>query len=561
MGVGNKNLGELVDQLLDGQIVIPSIQRDYVWREKQIPPLLESIYRDYPIGSILIWETSQAIPLKLAAIVTQKTSPHIPMVLLDGQQRLTSIAWVRMPETRLDGKRIDVRFDVAREIFKNPTRAEAKNPLLIPVRDLFGKGVDFLSILQKAGINSGHSLFGVYFQRLTRLNNQLSHYQMPVMTFASDDYEEVADVFARVNQGGRRLSKGDLINSAIAARWPEGLERLEKFDKKLLESNFDLGSETPMRMMSLLAGKGGSYIKLLEKDMQAEELALAWTKTEQALELGIDFLRSECLITSSSVLTSLNIVIIPGFLRHHLHSNKSEFTKDQRESLKQWVHAVMAFGSYSSSIDNALESEIKHILENSTDDSLIMLRKRAFGAFPLEGSISPRDLEDKTTSSGLFKLLFLHALKSDAQDWSSGMKIQLTPMSTGFKIEYHHFFPKAQMKTIAKKKSWDSLANLTFITAKTNKLISDRLPEEYVPAIGITHDYLQQQLIPVEQELLRVANFDKFLEARRLLQCAALNEMIGLRPYKPGVFTISDGLSESDDSDESDDGTFSADER
>ena len=255
MGVGNKNIGELVDQLLNGEIVIPSIQRDYVWKENQIPPLLESIYKGYPIGSILIWQTSNAIPLRLAALLQQKSNSHIPQVLLDGQQRLTSLAWVWKPESRIDGKRIDTRFDIAKEFFKNPTKAEAKNPLLIPVRDLFGKDPDIAQILQKAGISSENSLYGVYFSRLNKLNNALVNFQIPVMTFSSEDYEEVSDVFARVNQGGRRLSKGDLIYSAIAARWPEGVEQLEKFRKELVSNDFDLGTETPLRLMSLMAGK------------------------------------------------------------------------------------------------------------------------------------------------------------------------------------------------------------------------------------------------------------------------------------------------------------------
>jgi hypothetical protein len=553
MGVGNKNIGELIDQLLDGQIVIPSIQRDYVWRENQIPPLLESIYRDYPIGSILIWQTSKAIPLKLAALIQQKTQPHIPMVLLDGQQRLTSLAWVWKPETRINGKRIDTRFDVTKESFKNPNSVEAKTPLLIPVRDLFGKDPNIVLILEKAGVRADHSLFGVYFQRLTKLNNALNNYQMPVMTFSSDDYEEVSDVFARVNQGGRRLSKGDLINSAIAARWPEGLEQIDLFTKKLKTRNFDLGSETPLRLMSLMAGKGGKYVKLLEKDMQTDSLAQAWKMTEEALELGVDFLTTECRVTSSSLLTSLNLVIVPGYLLHQLASSKKTPTSEQLRRLSQWVYSVMAFSSYSSSVDSSLENEIRFIKEKSTDEALDLLRKRAFGTFSLEGSISPRDLEGKNAASGLFNLLFVHALKSGAVDWSTGMKIHLTPMTTGFKIEYHHFFPKAQMKNRTGKELWNSLANLTFITAKTNKEISDRLPEEYVEALGLTAEHFDQQLLPSDRDLLKVANFEDFLKARRLLQAQALNDLIGLNPYQAnssGDASIEEALageSESDD--------------
>lgn len=533
VGVGNKNIGELVEQLFEGQIVIPSIQRDYVWRPAQIPLFLESIYRGYPIGSILIWQTTQAIPLKLAAVIQQKPQPHIPLVLLDGQQRLTSLAWVWRPETRIGGKRIDTRFDLTNESFKNPKMTESKNPLLIPVRELFGKDPDIGKILAKANVHPDHSLFGLYFQRLTKLNTALVNYQIPVMTFASDDYEEVSDVFARVNQGGRRLTKGDLINSAIAARWPEGLEEVEQFQKKLESRNFDLGPETPLRMMSLMAGKGSKYIKLLDKDMQAEKMAIAWKQTEQALEMGIDFLNSECQISSSVLLPSLTTIIIPGYLLFKLHEQKRSATKEQLAALSRWVYSVMAFGSYSSSAETSLEIEVKYVNEKSTDEALSLLRKRAFGNFSLDGSLSPRDLEGKSIASGYFYLLFVHALKSKAVDWSTGMKIHLTPMTKGFKIEYHHFFPRAQMRNKYPREMWNSIENLTFITAKTNKEISDRLPSEYVGGLGVSDEQLAQQSLPIDKQLFEIENFSRFLEARRVLQSQSLNELIGLAPYNP----------------------------
>jgi hypothetical protein len=550
LGLGNKNIGELVEQLLDGQIVIPSIQRDYVWRPSQIPPLFESIYRGYPIGSILVWQTSQPIALKLAAVIQQKAHQHIPMVLLDGQQRLTSLAWVWKPETRKDGKRIDTRFDITNETFKNPNATESKNPLLIPVREMFGKDPDIAGILAKANVHADHSLFGLYFQRLAKLNTTLVNYQIPVMSFASDDYEEVSDVFARVNQGGRRLSKGDLINSAIAARWPEGLAEIEHFQNKLKAKNFELGLEAPLRLMSLMAGKGSKYIRLLDKDMQSETLSIAWKRTEKALELVVDFLSSVCLISSSNLLSSMNAVIIPAYLLHKLDAEKNSLTPVQRVSLAQWVYAVMAFSSYSGALDTDLEGDYKYVSEKPIDEALALLRKRAFGTFPLEGSISPTYLDGKNSASGLFKLLFINALKSGAVDWSSGGAIQLTPMTSGFKIEYHHFFPRARLKKYPKEIS-NSLANLTFITAATNKKISDRLPEEYVPALGISTEHLQQQLIPTEPELFTLERFQDFVVERSITQAQAINDMIGLPRYDPARATDADV--ESGFADESDD--------
>jgi hypothetical protein len=534
MGAGNAAIGELVNQLLAGQIIVPSIQRDYVWRPSQIPPLLESIYKQYPIGSILIWESTQPVPLKDAAVFQTQETVRVPLVLLDGQQRLTSLAWVWKPEKRRDGKLIDTRFNLETQKFKNPSKSDAANPLNVPVREVIGKDAEFAHVLEKAGVRTDNGMYAVYFQRLTKLNNAFNNFQVPVVTFSSDDYEVVADVFARVNQGGKRLSKGDLINSAIAARWPSGLDIMDKFHTRLRLSNYDLGSETALRLMGLIAGKGGKYLKLLENDMQADQLSKAWQETELALERGIDFLKKDCLIESSTLLTSLNLVIVPGYLlRHH-----KVLSESQTQQLRQWVYAAMAFSFYSSSVDSKLEAEINDIKEKSLDDALVSLRKRAFGTFSLEGSISPADLEGKKASSGLFNLLFIHALRNNARDWATSLSIQLKPLNTGFKIEYHHIFPKAQMKKLegSKESAWNSLANLAFITAETNKAISDRLPSDYISAMpSLTNERLLEQLIPVDPELWRVENFEQFLIARRAMQAHALNDLIGLKPYAGGA--------------------------
>jgi hypothetical protein len=212
--------------------------------------------------------------------------------------------------------------------------------------------------------------------------------------------------------------------------------------------------------------------------------------------------------------------------------NKSDLNEAQLKSLVEWTYSVMAFSSYSSSIDTNLESDFRFIHEKDVDEALVLLKKRALGAFSAEGSISPVDLEGKTAKSGLFNLLFINALRNEAKDWGTPIPISLTPMTSGFKVEYHHFFPQAQMKARKIEKTlWDSLANLTFINAKTNKVISDRLPAVYLEDMQVSHDRLREQLIPTETSLHEVNNFEKFLAERRLLQAQALNSMLGLKPY------------------------------
>jgi uncharacterized protein with ParB-like and HNH nuclease domain len=94
MAKAEATVEELVSKIERGELRLPEMQRRYVWRAPRVRDLLDSLYRKYPSGSILVWETDEKVPLQDMA-VAQKTNPYqSTQLLLDGQQRLTSLAAV-----------------------------------------------------------------------------------------------------------------------------------------------------------------------------------------------------------------------------------------------------------------------------------------------------------------------------------------------------------------------------------------------------------------------------------------------------------------------------------
>lgn len=77
-----------------GELQLPEIQRHYVWKATRVRDLLDSLYRGYPSGSILMWETDEPIPTRQFAIAQDSTAFAGRKLLLDGQQRLTSLTAV-----------------------------------------------------------------------------------------------------------------------------------------------------------------------------------------------------------------------------------------------------------------------------------------------------------------------------------------------------------------------------------------------------------------------------------------------------------------------------------
>lgn len=77
-----------------GEMRLPEIQRHYVWRATRVRDLMDSLYRGYPSGSILMWGTDEPVPTRDFAIAQESTAFAGRKLLLDGQQRLTSLTTV-----------------------------------------------------------------------------------------------------------------------------------------------------------------------------------------------------------------------------------------------------------------------------------------------------------------------------------------------------------------------------------------------------------------------------------------------------------------------------------
>ncbi|MGH3783236.1 MAG: GmrSD restriction endonuclease domain-containing protein [Pseudonocardiaceae bacterium] len=526
MGQGTESLISQVQALLNGQLVIPSIQRGYVWQRSQVPYLLDSLYRGYPVGALLVWKTTLDVPLRTAAI-TQSTPAYVhPAVLLDGQQRLTSLAKVVVPDA-ITGSPLDVRFDLRTQDFLNPSAVQRRDQLLVPVANALQESPQFVEILRNAGVSPDDTEFDVYYERLKRVHG-IRKYAMPIITVDSDDYEEVAEIFARVNQGGRRLSKGDLVYSAIAARWPDGLDTIEAFNSELDKRNFALDREAVLRLMGLMAGVGAHAIKLIAKEMTAERLKDAWAETEDALRRVVDFLANDCKIPRSAVLTSPNIAVVPAYLLHH---RKGQLADSEVALLRRWVYTAMAFSHYSNQVEGKLDIEAR-LTHRETDEIFPELLRRASGPRSVDSPIAPDDLTGKTANSPLFNLLYIAALRGNAKDWCANTAISAEPMSSGSAIEYHHVFPKARVQGRYGPARTNDLANLAFISGSCNRKIGAKRPADYL--VELHRDRLTEQWIPGDSTLWELDEFEKFLAARREAQARALNELLGLPLYTSG---------------------------
>ena len=102
------SIGSIIGLINSGDIAIPEIQRPFVWKKKQVRDLMDSLYKGYPTGYLIIWKSSN-VRLKDGSMSVGKK------ILIDGQQRvtalMTAIAGIPVVNAEYRKERIKIAFD------------------------------------------------------------------------------------------------------------------------------------------------------------------------------------------------------------------------------------------------------------------------------------------------------------------------------------------------------------------------------------------------------------------------------------------------------------------
>lgn len=142
--------------------------------------------------------------------------------------------------------------------------------------------------------------------------------------------------------------------------------------------------------------------------------------------------------------------------------------------------------------------------------------------------VTPEELEGRNQRSAVFKTMFLAFRAAGAKDWRSNLAIALDHSGSTHRLQFHHIFPKAVLKSAYTGREADDIANLCFISGKTNRQISDKEPSQYFsPMIDKAGDAaFKKQCIPTTKSLLGTGGYKKFLQTRRSLIAKRLNEFL-----------------------------------
>jgi hypothetical protein len=555
------SVGDLVRMIELGELRLPELQRRYVWPATRVRDLLDSLYRGYPSGSILVWETTEEVPARGFAVEQRASGYLTQKLLLDGQQRLTSLAAILQgkaltfknrvrsvdiafnldhpagPPTEVTEVEDDSLFDedgdadeeaaggpsvqqrLRTRTFAVASRALLADPRWVKVSDIFNPEVREWDLLKPLVGSPDHLDYERYSQRLRRVK-RISDYQYVMHLLDRDlPYEEVAEIFVRVNSLGMKLRGSDLAMAQVTARWRGSLEKFEDFadECEKLWFSFDLG----LLVRTLVVFATGQSRFRTVSGLSVPQLEQSWQKTKDGLRFAINFLHTNASVEDESLLSSPLLVIPIAVLAVE---RKFDFSDKESRELLHWLLVANATGHYSGSSETVLDMDLSTIFRRGGAGSeLLDLVRQQEG----RTRFSAADFARRGPRNPLFQTTYLAVKHAGARDWRSGLGLSLSHSGKSHYIQVHHIFPKAVTKDLDPAEV-NEIANLAFISGAQNRYISDKLPEVYLAEIVNRRgpEILTAQGIPTDPELWKLESFPRFLEYRRAQLARIVNEFL-----------------------------------
>ena len=558
------SISRLVSGFMDKDIQLPEIQRKYVWGKEQVRALIDSIYKGYPSGSMLLWKT-YPLPRTREAPISRgagEPAPEPSHLLLDGRQRLTSLAAVltgmpvRVAGGQAEKQAVEIYFNMDHPerppvadteegqghdwsggegeqsgtehmIFQLKNRNVANSEAWIPVTKLFKE--DVASIMVEKNIGPTDPSYGKYLKRLNRLHNVKDNYLYPVQILDKDSlYEEVADIFVRLNARGTKLRKADLALAQVTARWPGAMDMFTEAVRGCEEKGYVLDEGFMIKCLVSIA-TGQSKFRNMGKT-SVENLRGRWDDTVKGLHHAIDFLRRSAKVDTTSVLPSPYLLVPIACLAV---KNGYYFPRSLEHKALKWFYEAMIWSRYSrGSVDAMLDEDLAAIRNGGEDPFDSMIEKIRLQSGRLE--IKEEDLAGKTTRNPIFCMMYVLARRAGARDWGTGLPVSIEAghdmHSQCSRVFARRVLDPPLVKKYGRQKAlrlYGDIANAVFTARRTSRHI-EKIPGEYLPEVVGDRgaDALASQCVPDDPSLWQADRYEDFLAARRKAIVRAVNGLI-----------------------------------
>jgi uncharacterized protein with ParB-like and HNH nuclease domain len=541
------SVSALMDYFQTGRIAVPEIQRDIVWSSDQVKELLDSILKEYPCGSLILWEPR----LRDRKLVREIIRPErlafyndaLPRYfVIDGQQRLTALASVMIESGFL--KALEPELD---ENLYCPTANLKRFPKEIVAAS---DGENKFPWWSLNDVFDGKIKDNNDYARLTKAEQsnidrnvqRIRDYQFPVQIIQERDYPTVGRIFSRVNSQGTQLTGAEIHLASIIPYWKGISAKFREYRAELRKSGYDLDLTFLMRVITVIACNVPQIKRLADRvadnKISREELDSAWQKGRRAIDSAIGALREGLYLDKTKYFTSKNALIPLVY-----YSAKSANRKLNRTAMLKYFIVSQLGGHYSAAGETVLRRDLRYMsepnvspIEGLTDLLAVATREAKQEYRGLK--VKHTQISGPPSKNVMLLLMYIVIRKNAGADF--GVDAASLDQLASEQLQLHHIFPFDFMMKDERGREYQSknglslsefreqvndMANLTFISKAKNSSIGNAAPWEYL-ANETTREVRKSHFIPESRELWKPENFDKFLDLRRRLLAQAMNKLI-----------------------------------
>ena len=565
-------VGDLLNNVNNGKIGLPDLQRPFVWKDNKVRELLDSMMKGYPIGYIMLWSSPEDYENTGHIGKNDKIYTQPDDLVIDGQQRLTALLavmyGVAVRDKNYKERNIKIAFNpMTREFqvwsktYDTPEwikdistafQADDNHETFMYIRKMVVELNEYRQKNEKEPITlEEEALINENIKDLL----DLKLYFLPTLRISSKAGEEdVSDIFVRVNSGGQKLTEKNFIETLLAVYDNEVHEKINKFCEESRipkdgTSYNQILEVDPSHLIRMAVGVGFrrarlryAYMLLRGKNLKTGEI------TQETRDENLEIFKN-----SLDIVTNLNnwhafmnLMGTAGYLKGSIvaSSNAVVFcyvlyligkydykvgSVELQKTIRKWIFMSTITVFYSGSTESEVEKQFADLRDVKTADEFVTYLDGVINTIFTDDYFRltlPSELNSSSATSPAWygyiasiNVLGYHMLFSTAPL----SKYFILGTSGGKNaIDKHHIFPKHYLETIGFDNDRDrnQIANFAYLDYATNIDISDAPPAEYVgrykEKLGEEGYKLacEQNALPQNFENLE---FTEFIAQRRML--------------------------------------------
>ena len=492
----SKLYSTLISEIETGVIKVPKFQRDFVWNIEKTTRLLDSILKGYPIGTFILWETSERMSTvkKIGNLELPDTPSEIKVqYVLDGQQRITSLyaaylgAKIQKTGDRniTDYRRIFV--DLSKDIDSDDEQvvvSQKPDGANISLNDVLNAESKRQEIYRKYTEDQQNRIF-----RYFRL---FDTYVFSTVLLLKEDTESAIEVFTRINTGGQTLTLFEIMTAKtydeekkfdMGKKWTE-------FIKELNEKNYEgVSSSVILNLISLILSENKECNRKTILKLDKDKIIEIWDAAIQSLGSAIDYFQSVLEIPVSKLLP-YDALLVP--VSYFIYHNEGFPSPKQDKYLLEFFWRISLSERYSAATESRVAADIRRI------DLILEGDRPSYDEIKVQIH-GPKDLVDTQFRAGtsICKAVLCLLAKEGPRDFKNGARVILdnSYLIQANSKNYHHFFPKGFLKKQKNVENDNSLMNITFISDWQNKkIIGSKAPSVYIGAFSDEYPEIDQAL-------------------------------------------------------------------